>query len=543
MTINAAEKRVLEQIARGEPVGPILDGVSRLLEDASDNVRVSILRLSRDGRTVRHVAAPSLPESYRAVIDGAEIGPNAASCGTAVFRRQRVVVTDIATDPLWEGFRGSALAHGLRACWSTPIFASDETVLGTFGVYALVPRGPSPEELMLLERCSHLTSIAIERSEWTEALLRSEAYRTDAERLSRTGSFTFDLEHRTLSMSDGAREILDLERDAALPTQQELLERIHPDDRSRVADVVRRALRCHGDFDYEHRLCSPTTGAVKIVRVMGRTRRDAAGGTEIVGACMDITASRRADDELQRAQAALTRVARVTTLGELAASIAHEVNQPLSAISADARAARNWLTSDPINLPRALESLNAIAEDSRRAANVLTRIRALLARSAVPHRPCRLAEVVDGVMPFVRPELKREGIQLTEIVDRSTPPIMGDPIELQQVLLNLILNAREAMRGVPPERREIVVRTFVQREPHDGEARPMVHLAVEDRGVGLEVASIDSIFEAFYSTKEHGLGMGLSISRSIIERHNGRLWARPNLPHGAILELAVEAVE
>ena len=543
MTTLADEKRILEQIARGGPVGPILDGVSRLLEGASDGVRVSILRLSRDGRTVRHVAAPNLPESYRAVIDGAEVGPSAASCGTAAFRRQRVVVTDIATDPLWEMFRDSALAHGLRACWSMPIFASDESVLGTFGVYALVPRGPSPDELMLLERCSHLTSIAIERSEWTEALLRSEAYRTEAERLSRTGSFTFDFEHQTLSMSDGAREILELERDAALPNQQELLERIHPEDRSRVADVVQRALRDDSDFDYEHRLRSPTTGAVKIVRVMGRTRRDAAGGTEIVGACMDITASRRADDELQRAQAALTRVARVTTLGELTASIAHEVNQPLSAISADARAARNWLTSDPINLPRALESLNAIADDSRRAANVLTRIRGLLARSAMPHRPCRLSEVVDGVMPFVRPELKREGIQLTEVVDRSTPPIMGDPVELQQVLLNLILNAREAMRGVPAERREIVVRSFVSQTPSGDGARGMVHLAVEDQGVGLEMSSIDRIFDAFYSTKEGGLGMGLSISRSIIERHNGRLRARPNLPHGAILELSLEAVE
>ncbi|MDI1478856.1 PAS domain-containing protein [Polyangium sp. y55x31] len=528
------EQRLLEMITRGEPTAAILEGVVRLVERGSTSLRASILLLDEDGVTLRHAAVLSLPRSYTEVIDGAPIGPDAFSCGTAVWRRELVVLADIEKDPLGALFRANALAHGLRACWSTPMLSSDGRVLGAFGIYATEPRTPTKPELELLERCSRVTSIAIERSQSEEALRRSEAYRAEAERSSRTGTFGYDIQRREFTLSDGVCEIVGVPSRTRLPLA-ELASRIHEGDRERVTEVVRQALRDGTTFEYEHRLVMED-GSVKLVRVVGRSRVTAAGNHEIVGAATDITASRRAADELQRAQAALTHVSRVTTLGELAASIAHEVNQPLAAIVADANAAMNWLAADPPDLLRVRESLTAIIGDGERAGRVLLRIRSLLSRTPPRRRPCSLNDVVRDVVPLVAPELARQGLVVQQVLVPDLPQVVGDPVQLQQVVLNLMLNAAEASKDVPPERRRVVIRTFVERRASGS----FVHVAVEDAGVGLDPA-IDKarLFDAFYTTKENGLGMGLSISRSILERHGGKLWARPNEVFGATFEFAI----
>ncbi|MDC0745391.1 PAS domain-containing protein [Polyangium mundeleinium] len=528
------EQRLLEMIARGEAISAILEGVVRLVESASSGQRASILLLDENTQTLRHVAALTLPRSYTEVIDGSAIGPEAFSCGTAAFRRELVVIADIEADPLGAMFRASALAHGLRACWSMPMLSSDGRVLGAFGIYATEPRTPAKADLELLERCSHITSIAIERSQSEEALRRSEAYRAEAERLSGTGSFGCDLLRRDFSMSDGIGEILGVPI-RPRPTIEQILSRIHEGDREWVADLVRQALSDGKTFDYEHRFVMED-GSVKLVRVVGRFRVNAAGHPEIVGAATDITATRRAADELQRAQAALTHVARVTTLGELVASIAHEVNQPLAAIVADANAALNWLAADPPDLGRVRESLTAILGDGERAGQVLYRIRSLLSRAPPRHQPCCLNGVVRDVVPLVSPELTRQGIAVQQALLPDLPPVLGDPVQLQQVVLNLMLNAAEASKDVPPERRRVRISTFVTRRSSGA----FVHLAVEDAGVGLDAIDSARLFDAFYTTKENGLGMGLPISRSILERHGGKLWARPNEAFGATFELSIE---
>jgi PAS domain S-box-containing protein len=532
----ADEQRLLEMITRGEPTSAILEGVVRIVERGSSSLRATILLLDEDGLTLRHAAVLSLPRSYTDAIDGTPIGPNAFSCGTAVWRRELVVLADIEKDPLGAPFRANALAHGLRACWSTPMLSSDGRVLGAFGIYATKPRTPTKSDLELLERCSRVTSIAIERSQSEEALRRSEAYRAEAERLSRTGTFGCDLQRREFTMSDGICEIIGLPS-LPRPAIAQIASRIHEGDRERVADAVRQALRDGTTFDYEHRLVMED-GSVKLVRVVGRSRVTAAGNHEIVGAATDITASRRAADELQRAQAALTHVSRVTTLGELAASIAHEVNQPLTAIIADANAALNWLAADPPDVRRARESLTAISGDGERAGQVLLRIRSLLSRSPPRHRPCCLNQVVRDVVPLGLSELARLGLAVQQALSPDLPQVSGDPVQLQQVVLNLMLNAAEASKDMPPERRRVVIRTFVERRA----SGPFVHVAVDDAGVGLDPA-IDKarLFDAFYTTKENGLGMGLSISRSIIERHGGKLWARPGEVFGATFAFAIGA--
>jgi PAS domain S-box-containing protein len=253
------------------------------------------------------------------------------------------------------------------------------------------------------------------------------------------------------------------------------------------------------------------------------------------GVSTDVTAAVGAGKALQQAQAELARVVRATTLGELAASIAHEINQPLAAIGADANACLHWLAADRPDLDSVREALTAILKDSDRAGGVIARIRTLLARSPVVHEPCALTGVIREMLTLVAPEIGRHGISLEVSLAPGMPQVMGDPIQLQQVLLNLLLNAAEAMREVPAERRRVVVRSTVEQR-EDG---PWAVVSVEDAGVGFGEAGTARLFEAFYTTKPGGLGMGLSISRSIMDSHQGRLWATANPDHGATFHLAL----
>ena len=259
------------------------------------------------------------------------------------------------------------------------------------------------------------------------------------------------------------------------------------------------------------------------------------------GVSSDVTAAVRTDQAekaLHQAQAELARVTRVTTLGELAASIAHEINQPLAAIGADANACLHWLAADRPDLDSVREALTAIVKDGERAGAVITRIRTLLARSPLAHGPCDLTGVIRDVLPLVGSEIGRHGILLQTSLAPDLPQVMGDGIQLQQVLLNLLLNAAEAMREVPPVRRRMVIRATVDHRD-DG---PWAIVAVEDAGLGFGEAEAPRLFEAFYTTKPGGMGMGLSISRSIIDSHRGRLWATANVDHGATFHFALPAM-
>jgi signal transduction histidine kinase len=282
----------------------------------------------------------------------------------------------------------------------------------------------------------------------------------------------------------------------------------------------------------EHYTGVATSVTYAVTALRGHLAEDLASG---VTALRVRAERRRAEEALHQAREELARVTRVTTLGELAASIAHEINQPLAAIGADAHACLHWLDADRPDLDRVREALTAIVKDGHRAGEVITRIRTLLARASIAHGPCDLTGVIRDVLPLVGPEIGRHGILVETSLAPDLPPVMGDGIQLQQVLLNLLLNAAEAMREVPPERRRLVVRaTLEQRE--DG---PWVVVAVEDAGAGFGEEEVPRLFEAFYTTKPNGLGMGLSISRSIMDSHRGRLWATANPDHGATFHLAL----
>jgi C4-dicarboxylate-specific signal transduction histidine kinase len=267
---------------------------------------------------------------------------------------------------------------------------------------------------------------------------------------------------------------------------------------------------------------------------MAHASRDESGNLEFMGAVMDVTAAKRAEEELHQARADLAHVTRVTTLGELTASIAHEVNQPIAAVITNADAGLRWLAAQPPDLEEARQALGRIINGGNRASEVIDRIRALVKKA--PPRKDRLDinEIILEVIALTRSEVHRNRVALQAQLLSDLAPISGDRIQLQQVILNLIINAIEAMSGVSEGPREVLVGSG--NDDSDG-----VLVAVHDSGPGLDAERLNHLFDAFYTTKPNGLGMGLTISRSIIEAHGGRLWATPNVPRGAILQFMLPA--
>jgi PAS domain S-box-containing protein len=248
----------------------------------------------------------------------------------------------------------------------------------------------------------------------------------------------------------------------------------------------------------------------------------------------DITERKRAEEALQKARAELAHVTRVTTMGELTASIAHEVNQPLAAIVTNAEAGLRWLAGRPPDLEEARECLCRIARDGNRASEVIVRVRSLAKRSAPAESRLDLNEAIQEVLAIVDPEARRQGVAVRTELDGGMPPVRGDRVQLQQVILNLVMNGIEAMKGATDRPRELRITSRPE-----GPGRVLV--AVRDSGVGVSAESVGRVFEAFYTTKPEGMGMGLSISRSIVEAHGGELSASPNSGWGMTFRFTVPA--
>lgn len=368
------------------------------------------------------------------------------------------------------------------------------------------------------------------RKQAEDALRRSEAYLTEAQRMSLTGSFGWKVSSGEIFWSAETLRIFGYDQ-TTTPSLELVMERTHPTDLARVRQLLDRAPREGKDWQIEHQLLLPG-GSVKSVHVVARAVTDQSGGVEFVGSIMDVSAAKRAEQKLRHAQAELAHIARVTTLGELTASIAHEVNQPLAAVVSNAEAASRWLAAEPSNPDKAREILGDIVKDGMRASDIIHRIRAIIKKAPTRMAQVDINEAVLDVITLTRSELQRQGVALQTELTTGLPPIEGDRIQLQQVILNLILNAAEAMSGLDREARETRISTG--REASNG-----VLVTVRDFGPGLDPQSLDHLFEAFYTTKPDGLGMGLPICRSIIEAHGGRLWATANEPRGAVFQFTL----
>jgi PAS domain S-box-containing protein len=857
------EKRLLEMIAKGNSLSMILDALCRLVEELSKGSLCSILLLDPDGNRLWHGAAPSLPKSYTDAIDGGFIGPTAGSCGTAAYRKEPVIVSDIAQDPLWANYRDLALPHGLRACWSTPVLASDGRVLGTFAIYGRAPRSPTPQQQNMIEQITDLASIAIERKRadeerqahlwflesmdqvnraiqgtndleqmmsdvldavlsilncdrawlvypcdpeaaswkvpmeharpefpgafvlgldlpvdpeiakvfqsvrassgpvrfgpgsehplpaeaaqrfsiqsmigmaiypkgdkpymlglhqcsyprvWTpreERLFQeigrrledeltsllmfrnlgeSERKLEEASRLAHVGYWERDPDTDLITWSDETYRIFGLEPQARMLSLAQLPELVHPEDKQIVIEAVAEALRGGPRYDVEYRVVQPN-GELRLVHSQGDVIRDESGRPRrMFGTVQDITERKRAEerlvaqhtvtqilaeaatlqeatpkilqavceclvwdvgalwsidreagvlrcvevwhkesvevpqfeatsrestfvpgiglpgrvwfsrepiyipdvvrdanfprapitgrevlhsafgfpillgddvlgvmeffsheirqpdrellnmmatlgsqigqfierkraeDALHQAQTELAHVTRVATLGEMTASIAHEVNQPLTAVIANANASLRWLAATTPNLDEAREAVSRIIRDSNRAGDVIARIRALVEKTDTEKVRLDINQTVQEVIILMQNEAVRKGVALRMDLAADVPPVLGDRVQLQQVILNLVMNGIEAMDTVTDRPREMVIRSC---EHESGQ----LLVAVQDSGIGLDRQNLEKIFNTFYTTKPRGMGMGLKISRSIVENHGGRLWVVPN---------------
>src|SRR6267143_956261 len=356
-----------------------------------------------------------------------------------------------------------------------------------------------------------------------EKLQRSEAYLAEAQRLSHTWSFGWRPSTGEILWSDETFRIFQYDR-TTIRTVELILQRIHPEDAGLVKQIIERASHDGKDFDYECSLAMPD-GSIKHVHVVARAVRDESGGIEFIGAVTDITDRKQAEEALRQAQADLAHVSRVTTMGELTASLAHEVNQPITAVVADASACLRWLTRDDPDMEEARQSALRIVKDAARAADIISRIRLLFKKSIPQRELVDVNEVIREMIVLLRGEATRYSISIRTELAPDLPQVMGDRVQLQQVMMNLLVNSTDAMKDVDGTR-ELAITS----QPADNEA---FVVTVSDTGVGLPLQQADQIFNAFFTTKPHGAVMWLSISRSIVESHGGRLWASGNSPRGA----------
>ena len=528
----AGEKRLLEMVAKGDSRAAILHALCRMVEELATGSLSSILLLDADTNCLRHGAAPSLPRPYVEAIDGSAIGPTAGSCGTAAYRAEPVIVSDIATDPLWAAYRDLALPHRLRACWSTPILSSEGRVLGTFAIYYREPRTPTPQDQDLIEQITHLASIAIEREEAEEKLRRSEAHLHDAQRLGHIGSWAFNDSSGAFFASPELLRIVGRDPEEKKTTREMIREHVHPGDRARLEEVASKARREKTGYEADFRIVLPD-GTIRHCHNVGYPVFDGSGAlVEYVGTTLDVTERKRADEEreraeekLRQAQADLARVSRVTTMGELTASLAHEVNQPITAAVTNASACARWLAAEVPELEEARAAAIRCVSDGRRAAEIISRIRLLFQKGTSQRELVDVNEAIREMIALLRSDAARYSISVGTALSADLPWVMADRVQLQQVLMNLIVNSLDAMKDVDGPR-ELVIKS--QREGNE-----QVLVSVSDTGVGLPPQQADQIFNAFFTTKPDGTGMGLRISLSIVESHGGRLWATGNSPRGA----------
>ena len=394
------------------------------------------------------------------------------------------------------------------------------------------PRVWTPQEERLFQEIGRRLEDALTSFLMFRHLRTSERNLEEAQRLAHVGYWERDPETDRITWSDETYRIFGLPPQAQSLTLAQLPDLIHPDDQQSMIHAVAEALRGGRRYDVEYRVVRPT-GEVRLVHSQGDVLRDESGRPRrMFGSVQDITERKRAEEALHQAQAALAHVTRVATLGELSASIAHEVNQPLAGVVTNGQACLRWRAREVPDLQEARAAVERIIRDGHRASEVIRRIRAFATKTDPHEVPLDLNDVIREVARLVHREVLGHRVSLRTDLAAVLPQVLGDRVQLQQVLINLVINGIEAMTSVTDRPRELWIRSH---QP----AADQVCVTVQDSGIGIDPADLDRLFHAFFTTKTGGMGMGLSISRSIIEAHGGRLWATAHVPHGAVFQFTL----
>lgn len=529
--ILKSQNRVLELVARGSPLAETLDVFLRAIEAHTPGMLSSILLLDPDGVHVRHGAAPSLPQSYVKAVDGEPIGPQAGSCGTAAYRREAVIVDDIATDPLWAGYRDLALAHGLRACWSTPIFDGRDRVIGTFALYFRTPGRPSGQYRALIDATTYTASIAIVAYQERQAARRREVQFEEAQRIAHLGSYDWDVRSNTAYRSAELCRIFGLRPEEFAPTVEAYLERVHPDDRGATRDIIERSAREHTPFEFEERIVRPD-GTVRQLRSQGSWITDDTGEAfRLVGICQDITERKRAEQQQRRNEQLQLRNEELKAFTYM---VSHDLKAPLRGIAGYARElARQHQDSLSDRGARCVDEIVAGTVSLDRLIEDLLHYSQLAAETPT-QADVNLVRMVDGILAERQPSIRAH--HATVSVELLVTHIRAWERGVMQMLTNLIDNAIKFSRDATTPRVRIS-----SADRHD-----TVRLAVADNGIGFEIADHDRIFGLFNRLVDRerfeGTGAGLAIVAKIAEKIGARVWAESSPGAGATFFLDLPKV-
>jgi two-component system sensor kinase FixL len=519
--LREGEQQVLEEIASGRDLSAALRTILKMLENQLPGALCAILLLEEEAPQLTVAASSPMPEEISRRLSGVPVVANSPSFADSVARGQRRIVEDTMTDRSWSSLRSLVDRFQLRSCWSQPIRGFSNDVLGVLVMFFLWPRSPNAEDLLMLETGAYLAGIAIHRTRTEQALRDREIrFRTLFEH-SPDAIFVESMTGIVLDVNPAATELHGMSRERLIG--RHVMELVPPQCR----DDVRRDFPklAAGELkQFESFSWHVERGAVPVSVHVSKT--EYGSRPALLLHVRDITERRKAEEHARQVQSQLAHVGRLTLMGELMASISHEINQPLFAIANFASACEKTLRDDSANsTDKLLEWTHKIAQQATRAGEIIHRMRDF-SRKTMPHRSTvAVADMVHEAIELVSAETKSQHISLTCDLQPENCLVLADRIQIEQTLINLLRNACRAMTDNPLDRRRIEIRT----RKIGAELRFSVH----DQGHGFKGINPEEIFNPFFTTKPDGLGLGLTISRSIVEAHGGKLWAEQNADHGA----------
>ena len=536
----ATVMKVSEAVSGEMVLEPLIDSLMHAAIEHAGAGRGLLIRPQGDQFLIQAEAATA---GDAVTVHLRDASANAAALPESVVRyvmrtRHDVILDDASGENPFSG-DPYILHHRVRSILCLPLINQTNLTGVLYLENNLAARVFTPSRITILKVLASQAAISLENSrlyrnleDRERAVRRSEAFLAEAQALSQTGSWGWNTATGDLFWSRETYRIFEFRSDVA-PTLPMIVDVVHPDDRARFVHEVEMFGRDRTDFEHEYRL-KLRDGSIKYVYAVGRAAVRGFPNLDFIGAIMDVTDRKRAGDALLKAQAELADVTRLTTMGELAASIAHEINQPLAAVVTNAQTCASLLSAQSPPWGEVKGAVSDIAEAGKRASDVIARIRLLLSKGVAEPSPLSVNEVIRDVIALTRETTRSRRITLETRLTPDAPPVLADRVQLQQVLVNLITNAADAMAEINDRPRTVTISSSCD----DGR---QVEVAVADAGVGIDPRHRDRIFDAFFTTKGDGMGMGLAICRGIVEAFGGRLWATSNPDCGTTFRFALPA--